>query len=114
MTMGDAAQGCAEVPVNPPPGRAARWFAVALAHAVAIPTAAVQVRLLWQWFAVPAGAPPVGVAHAFGLALLAAAMSPAPTGPTTLRREVTGRLARAAQRVVLGFVAHGVMAGRWW
>lgn len=32
MTVGDRAQGCAEVPVNTPPGRAVRWLAVALAQ----------------------------------------------------------------------------------
>lgn len=104
----------AATPEAPPvTGWRAWWFPFALTHAVAAPVAAVQVRTLWQWFAVPAGAPSIGYAHAFGIALLAAAFTTPPTGTTTMRDEVTRRVSRAAQRLALGFVAHWMMTGNW-
>jgi hypothetical protein len=95
---------------------------VATVGVVLLPT---SVSYLWWWFVVPLGAPPIGIMHAFGLAILwnmlsAVVLSSCKTsGP---KREYTASVAFAetftetakpAAALVFGYVAHLLVMAGW-
>lgn len=68
---------------------------------------AFVLRELWTWFVVPLGAPAIGMAHAYGLALLA--KSGVWEGPNSKKddRENQGPLALLIGSVLFPLVAWG-------
>ncbi len=75
---------------------------------------AYAVVALWRWFVVPLGAPSIGMAHAYGLTVLFAALrpnrSPSPKeGQTVVSLAIEG-LATCAVVYGAGYLAHLVMS----
>ena len=69
---------------------------------------AVVVRTLWSWFAVPLGAPDIGYAHAYGLALLISLLTYQPDsadGGNSALTVTIAALVRSAVTLAFAWVA---------
>lgn len=75
------------------------------------------LSMLWIWFMVPLGVPPIGIAHAVGLVALIGLVGPGPRlrddEPLTwqrLRSQIGHSVFKMATIFVVGAIAHEVMA----
>lgn len=80
-------------------------------HAILYGTQGVETCILWRWFAVPLGAPALGLWDAVGFALIVGSVTYAPRVESKVGVEVTGRLQRAGIRLAVGFVCWIAMGG---
>ena len=87
------------------------WPTYAAVYAVLYAIQGVETCILWRWFAVRLGAPPLDLFGAVGLALIVGSMAFAPHVESTVGVEVTRRLQRAAILLAVGFVCWIAMRG---
>jgi hypothetical protein len=92
------------------------WIAVAaFLVPFSIAANAVLVEWCWRWFLVPLGVPPIGLAHAAGIGILATLLtgSLGPQDKRSLKDQVTNAIFVAAMRWVIfavtALVIHEIM-----
>jgi hypothetical protein len=88
-----------------------QWPFYAAVYALLYAIQGAETCILWRWFAVRLGAPPLGVFGAVGVALIVGSVTFAPRIESKVGVEVTGRLQRAAIRLAVGFVCWIAMRG---
>lgn len=84
--------------------------AMAFVGAVAIYGGFV-LYILWGWFVVPLGVPPIGIAWAIGISAVSALLVPTPPSPTEDQRteHLAGVLAKPLIALAIGWVAKSAM-----
>lgn len=87
-------------------------FAIALIPALLLGNS-YSIVSLWRWFAVPLGAPAIGMAHAFGIGLLLEALKSsgraAPKEDETIWTAAIYGVVRCLAIYGAGYLAHLVM-----
>lgn len=64
---------------------------------------------LWLWFAVPLGAPSIGIAHSLGISTLLCLLRPVELSKASVQTDCYNLAAISGMALVFGFVLHWLM-----